>query len=267
MIGRRDPAEPVVVLVRNSTGTHRELRVVSTQQPGHDPSTACIPRKHRRWPTVGGVAAALIAVLAAAGCADSTAGSPVPPAASASTAAATTAAPAPVDEPIEAFSGRGDDVITLAHPRDFAVLDFSCTPCTGNVMLKSDADLHVNTIGSYSGKTVYGQYGASSREQLTRLQVTASGGWRLQVGGIGLAREVYALPASGHGDDALLVVDGGDVVSFAHDGKSNFMIFVTTATDSDLVVNEIGRYSGKVILPGSGRMLVTIRADGDWSMT
>jgi hypothetical protein len=71
---------------------------------------------------------------------------------------------------------------------------------------------------------------------------------------------------TGHGD---VVVYTGPTKPAAntHNGASNFVVqsIPTNLGSSDLLVNEIGPYSGAVRFPGSA--IVEINADGDWSIT
>ena len=54
---------------------------------------------------------------------------------------------------------------------------------------------------------------------------------------------------------------------FTHGGKGNFSVWAfTTDGDADLLVNDIGRYEGEVLLP-DGTALLEIGADGAWTAT
>lgn len=178
----------------------------------------------------------------------------------------TTAAPAPEPAP-QTVSGTGDEVVRLDSPRDIAVITFECRQCSSNVVVKADEDLLVNEIGRYSGTTMYGVSGTSTTAPLTRLQVNADAAWTMTIGGLDTARQVATAPVEGSGDEVVMIENPEDVATLTHDGESNFAVWAVSGTDSDLVVNEIGSYSGTVILPDDGgRMLVVVEADGNWSM-
>jgi hypothetical protein len=54
-------------------------------------------------------------------------------------------------------------------------------------------------------------------------------------------------------------------LKLSHRGSGNFAIWAYGESSRDLLVNEIGRYSGEVFLGGA--TLLEIVADGSWSMT
>jgi hypothetical protein len=56
------------------------------------------------------------------------------------------------------------------------------------------------------------------------------------------------------------------VVTLSHSGRSNFIVKVFRDGDEELLVNEIGSYSGSRPLFGSSPATFDIRADGDWSI-
>ncbi|MEK6442150.1 hypothetical protein [Pseudonocardia sp. T1-2H] len=192
-----------------------------------------------------------------------------PPAAPTTTAAAAAAA---ATVPAQSYSGTGNDVVTLTTPVDVGILEFDCPKCSGNTTVKSnasiDADLVSKFSGSYSGKVWLGMRGGTT----SRLQVTANGPWSLKVGGLDLATLYDATePVKGTGDDVVLYRTTPPTVELTHSGKSNFSVLVMTDTIGypDLAVNEIGKYSGRVMFPSkaSDAVLVQVTADGAWTMT
>jgi hypothetical protein len=48
-------------------------------------------------------------------------------------------------------------------------------------------------------------------------------------------------------------------------GSSNFAVHAYSDSGADLLINEIGKYGGEVLLP-SGTLVVEINADGAWTM-
>lgn len=248
-----------------------------TQRQGEPPLPPTPPKKRKKWPFILGGLFALVILLGVianlGGGSSSTTNTAAPARTTAPYATVVPAAPTPTqapEAPPQSFNGNGDQVVTLSSPRDVAVVSFDCRACRGNVVVKADSDLLVNEIGSYSGRTIYGQSGGSTTEPLTRLQINAKGAWTLTVGGLSSARIVEATPVDGKGDDVVLIRSAKDTASFTHSGKSNFAVIATSDDEgSDLVVNEVGKYSGTVILPVSGgdSLLVSIQADGAWTMS
>jgi hypothetical protein len=100
-------------------------------------------------------------------------------------------------------------------------------------------------------------------------QVEAAGSWTIAVKPLTEARRWDAHSRlAGHGDDVIFVT--GEVGPFAtatlrHDGKGNFAVWVYSPDEVDLVVNEIGRYRGQVVLLESA-LLLEITASADWSI-
>jgi hypothetical protein len=247
-----------------------------TQRQGEPPLPPG-PPKRKKWPFVVGGLFALVILLGVianlGGGSSSTTNTAAPARTTAPYATVVPAVPTPTqapEAPPQTFNGTGDQVVTLSSPRDLAVVSFDCRACKGNVVVKADSDLLVNEIGAYSGRTIYGQSGGSTIEPLKRLQINAKGAWSLTVGGLSSARAVNSMPVDGKGDDVVLISSAKDTASFTHSGKSNFVVIATSDDEgTDLVVNEIGKYSGTVILPVSGgnALLVSIQADGAWTMS
>ena len=68
-------------------------------------------------------------------------------------------------------------------------------------------------------------------------------------------------------DDALIYQGPTGVAAITHNGASNFAVksYAEGSTFPDLLVNEIGNYSGSVRFPGPA--VVDLTADGDWTIT
>jgi hypothetical protein len=103
------------------------------------------------------------------------------------------------------------------------------------------------------------------------MRVETSGSWTITIKPLSSARLWTAgSTATGKGDDVLLVESppSGLVTSrITHQGDSNFAVWVYTVDgDRDLVVNEIGNYSGEVQIL-SGTVLVAVTSEGTWSIT
>ncbi|MEW1975388.1 TM2 domain-containing protein [Microbacterium profundi] len=164
-------------------------------------------------------------------------------------------------------SGAGDTIIDLPAGATGGVVVATHNGSSNFAVSVLDAnngstgELLVNTIGAYSGTTAWG---ISALGDGVKLQVTADGDWTFDIRPMGSAP---ALAAEGVGD-AVFVYDG-DAASLtaAHTGSSNFVVMQENSDvfNLGLLVNEIGTYSGTVPL-SSGPSVVTIRADGNWSL-
>ena len=122
-------------------------------------------------------------------------------------------------------------------------------------------DLLVNTIGPYNGTVLFDKQSSQHTESL---QITADGNWTVTLHSIRALR-AFDTSATGHGDDVLIYRGNAGAATLTHDGSSNFAVW-TYGDGSNLVVNEIGAYSGTVRWT-KGPELVTVTADGAWSVT
>ena len=76
--------------------------------------------------------------------------------------------------------------------------------------------------------------------------------------------------AKGSGDFVAqgLKVTGYGILHITHTGSRNFTVKLYDGDDyKNLLVNEIGNYSGDVFVDGSGTYQLVIKADGNWNIT
>jgi hypothetical protein len=127
-----------------------------------------------------------------------------------------------------------------------------------------EQELLVNDIGSYKGTRLF-----DVEDHSVAFKVTADGSWSIVVKPISMARAWNPSTAlTGTGDDVVRVAGTLPDLATAlikHSGSSNFAVVTYTALERDLLVNEIGKYSGEVLLDGS-TLLVEVTADGKWSI-
>lgn len=163
-------------------------------------------------------------------------------------------------------SGTGDSIITL--PATAAIVTATHDGARNFVLSGLDAsnqstgDLLVNTIGPYSGTTVYG---FTSFTEPKTLQVTADGNWTVTISPLASAP---ALAGSGTGDAVMLYDGDAAALTATHQGSRNFVVIEETgaAFSMGLLVNEIGAYSGTVPL-SAGPSVIALNADGAWTLT
>ena len=124
-------------------------------------------------------------------------------------------------------------------------------------------DLLVNTIGSYAGVR---PIDLLDGQQVERLEIKADGPWQVDLLDLAQAQRLQVPGTiSGKGDDVVLLLGGtADTAAITHEGEANFVVRAYGDGFPDLIVNEIGSYSGKVLLKGA--MLLEIVADGDWTV-
>jgi hypothetical protein len=164
-------------------------------------------------------------------------------------------------------SGTGDSVVTLPAGATAGVVTAEYSG-DGNFAVQiidaqnaSTGELLVNTIGTYSGTTVYGfnSFGTGASAQ-----ITASGPWTLRFDPVSAAP---VLAESGTGDAVFLYSGDASRLTASHQGSANFVVQEETGGFGfGLLVNEIGAYSGIVPL-SAGPSVVSVTADGSWTLT
>ena len=202
--------------------------------------------------------------------------SPPPPVASPAPSGAPQApSAAPVAEfsPI-ALSGSGAKVARFSIPDgSAAIAKITASGSADNFAVESLAadgsqnDLLVNTIGAYSGTVLFDQ---NAGVHSVAFRITASGRWTIKIEPVTSARSWDGTGTlSGKGDDVVAIsppASGLTTITATHMGTANFVITSYDSSGSNLLVNEIGHYSGQTTLP-DGSFLLSINADGAWTIT
>ncbi|TQJ58058.1 hypothetical protein FBY30_0268 [Arthrobacter sp. SLBN-83] len=166
------------------------------------------------------------------------------------------------------YSGVGDDVLNITkHSTGPEVAFIQHTGRSNFAVHTLDAklestDLLVNEIGNYSGTVLFD--GSSRNGETTAFKITADGAWTVKLVSLKSVRKLDGTtPMTGTGDDVLVYTGPAKAAVFTHDGSSNIAVH-SYGSRADLLVNEIGPYSGTVVwAPG----VYTITADGNWSAT
>lgn len=163
-------------------------------------------------------------------------------------------------------SGTGDSVIQLPSDAEAALVTATHQGSANFVLQTLDGsnqldDLLVNEIGAYSGTVSYGLMGGEP----TILQITADGGWTIQIDPV-TAAPVAPAQLSGAGDAVFKYEGGAAVAAVTHDGGANFVVQQSDGTWPSLLINEIGAYEGSVPVM-SGPSLLLVKADGAWTIT
>ena len=165
------------------------------------------------------------------------------------------------------ISGSGPDVVELKKPLRAGVIvmhhagDHNFIVQSLNSRLGTD-DLLANEIGNYTGSAVFGLGYSSSK--VYGFEVEAEGRWTLTLKSFSKAA---ALGTKGTGSGVYKAwFNRRKIVKFTHDGDHNFIVqqYCTNGT-SDLLINEIGPYSGKKIV-SAGSCLIQVTADGNWTI-
>ncbi|MEK6720580.1 MAG: hypothetical protein AABZ33_07930 [Chloroflexota bacterium] len=178
--------------------------------------------------------------------------------------------PTPQFAPIE-LSGAGDKIPKFEIPEGAAAIATITNKGTSNFAVWSLAadgskqKLLVNVIGNYHGTVLL-----DLDELSVAFEVTSNGSWSISVKPISaaLAWDISTALA-GKGDDVVLLqpsTNGFVTMNVTHKGASNFAVWsYSVSAGADLLVNEIGNYSGEVLL-SDGTVFLEITADGSWNL-
>lgn len=165
------------------------------------------------------------------------------------------------------MEGSGDDFFEYSIPfDDLAVLKITHSGSSNFTVWSYTSanhriDLLVNEIGSYEG---YRPVNFLVGEEVGFLEVGTSGSWSITATYL-FDLEQQVGKAAGSGPDVVIVNLASPALAITHDGDSNFSVKAWTTDDRDLLVNEIGKYSGTVRVQ-PGMVIFDIEADGNWSL-
>ncbi|MGH8951437.1 MAG: hypothetical protein ACRDX9_08420 [Acidimicrobiia bacterium] len=173
-------------------------------------------------------------------------------------------------------SGTGSDVIPLSVPGDGpAIIDLNHNGASNFIVSSLDRNLAsiellVNEIGQYSGRRGLnvGFFSFSPPDIVRHLEIDADGPWSATVRPVSQARSVGSALEGSRDDLVRLVGPTPTTLTSTHDGASNFAIiaFEPSGAYGDLLVNEIGAYSGTDPVP-RGTKFLDILADGNWTLS
>lgn len=188
------------------------------------------------------------------------------------------AAPEPEPEPevVEpapdvVYSGSGDTILQIelpAGPDSIGIATMTHSGRANFAVWSLDAnleqtDLLVNEIGSYTGTV---PFNLTLGERITAFEISADGPWTVTLrDAVGLREVAEASATTGKGDDVMLYFGETTVAEVTHAGDGNFAVW-SYGDFSDLLINEIGAYSGQVRWP-AGAALIQVSANGAWTIT
>jgi hypothetical protein len=175
--------------------------------------------------------------------------------------------PTPVAPKAVRYAGHGDKLVKIAKPASGAnLVTIVGYGSSSNFVVESldsslqEVDLLVNVIGSYSGTVLMD---VQEGQETARLKITYPGTWTVVLRPISAAPE-FKTTAAGTGDRVFKYLGEAQGLRITNRGSDNFVV-QTCGDDGDLLVNEIGNYSGEVVL-GAGPELIQIQSDGHWTL-
>lgn len=163
-------------------------------------------------------------------------------------------------------SGSGADVVEIPSNLAVCLVDaqhnggrnFSIWSLDSNM---ENIDLLVNAIGAYSGTTTTGMGKGTSQY----LEIEADGDWTITMSPISEAHQLENGEQRSGDDVVFLDASNAKKLNIVNDGEGNFSIWAFTSSKTDLLVNEIGSYSGTVA--NKGYSLLVVNSEGTWSVS
>lgn len=172
--------------------------------------------------------------------------------------------------PDVSYSGSGDSILELELPAGPDSIGIASITHSGSRNFSIWAldenldqdDLLVNEIGNYAGTVVFN---LTSGVRIVAFEIGADGPWTVTLKDVLSLEEItQGSSATGQGDGVLLYRGETTIANVSHEGERNFALW-SYGQDSDLLINEIGGYSGQVRWQ-SGPALIEITADGPWTI-
>lgn len=229
------------------------------------------------------ILAVAILALALGGCAGTSASATPAPTAAVSATPLATPAPTPSQDTAVAppngpdfspisFKGKGKRVVKFKIPLDSAALAEATHAGSGTFSITSVGadgahnDVLVNTIGKYTGTVLFDD---GIDQHSVAFQVQASGSWTIVIKPIANARKWNGSGTlKGTGDDVVQISpasSGPATLGLTFKGKDDFAITSYSPDGGELLANETGNFTGKVVLP-DGSFLLSVSANGEtWS--
>jgi len=170
-------------------------------------------------------------------------------------------------------SGSGSKVVSVNIPDEPAVVEFTYNGTSNFIVWSVDSgfakiDLLVNEIGAYEGTRPMQWDGLFAGDPVKYFEIDADGNWTYQIRRLS-QEPTRTCPTSGSGDSVVVISDfrySAGIADLRYTGSSNFIIWAYSTDDADLLVNEIGNYTGSKVVQ-SGHINWDIAAHGGtWSI-
>jgi hypothetical protein len=187
--------------------------------------------------------------------------------------------PAPQAPRPVVIGGRGTKVATIRLAKNSPAVVTARHRGSSNFVVElvspgagGGSDLLINEIGNYSGQVALDEAEAGRY----RVPVTADGPWTIRFTQPVPTPAAKRVPGTvrGRGSRVVQIRSSQDlqpVIDVRHRGRSNFVVDLIGYGDTsgtELLVNEIGNYSGQSLLNDmpEGSYLLAVQADGPWTV-
>jgi hypothetical protein len=206
-----------------------------------------------------------------------TTGSPFAPSSAPSAPPSSAPSSTPISAPVAAFkpivlSGRGAKVPKFTIPEGAAAIATISAKGSDNFAVTSlaadgsDNELLVNVIGGYSGTVLFD---SQNDEHSVAFRIETTDSWTITIKPVASARTWDgASRLSGKGDDVVEInppSSGLVTLNITNKGQDNFVVTGYSDNGTDLMVNEIGNYTGQIPL-ADGSFLLGVQSDGAWTV-
>ena len=184
---------------------------------------------------------------------------------------------APSEAPVDTFkpitlTGKGAKVPRFTIPATAAAIATISAKGSDNFAVTSlaadgsDNELLVNVIGNYAGTVLFD---AQDSEHSVAFRIETSDSWTITIKPVASARTWDGdSKLSGKGDDVVQInpaSSGLIALNITNKGQDNFVVTGYSDNGPDLMVNEIGNYTGQVQL-ADGSVILAVNSDGPWSI-
>lgn len=169
----------------------------------------------------------------------------------------------------QTFSDVGSKVLRVEPLHGAVLLVFQTSPGDGYTSVTGvdsngqDVWLAVNTIGNYSGTTLYAQ-----DQTIVAFKIQTDLGWSLGIRPVSQARFWSDASVTGIGDDVLQLsspVEGFATVAIRTANSPYTGVRAYSDTAVNLLFNAAGDLDQETVLP-AGSWLIEIQCGGSWSM-
>lgn len=179
----------------------------------------------------------------------------------------------PVSVPVLSYSGTGDSVVqNIALPDGFSYKVSATHDGGSNFIVKflndTKTDYLFNEIGEYAGTVILEKGSVGARENCL-LEVKADGNWSLTISTVTNSTTRSMVGSGDKVTGLFTLTNPTNVFTIQNDGSSNFIVICRFSDGSaDYLVNEIGAYSGQVVVRSRNGCYsyLEIISDGSWSI-